>query len=118
MAMSGCSACAAGSAPRRLNSSCTEKTRCTVGRFVAAFSARATSTITAQPARSSTDVPAMRSSASVDHLRPVDDRRADIDAGGAHLLGAGEAGVDVELGIGQRPGISPPASSRDGSCWR
>ena len=64
MAMSGDSACAAVNAPRRLNSSCTEKTRCTVGLRRMAASARATSTMTAQAARSSTEVPAIRSPAS------------------------------------------------------
>ncbi len=64
MAISGRSACAAVTAPRRLNSSCTEKTKWMVGRFGAAMIWRATSTMTAQPARSSTEVPAMRSSES------------------------------------------------------
>ena len=56
------------------------------------FSARATSSSTAQPARSSTAVPAMRPSASSTALRLVDDRRADIDAGGERFVGDCEAG--------------------------
>ena len=36
-------------------------------------------------------------------LRPVDDGRADIDAGGKRFVAAAEACVDIEVGIGHNP---------------
>ena len=103
MAMSGDSAWAAVSAPRRLNSSCTEKTRCTVG-------------LRAHRGKRAADLDDHRAGGSIvdrragnavageaDDLRLVHHRCSYIDAGGERLRSAGKAGVDIELGVRQDP---------------
>ena len=97
MAMSGCSTCAAVTAPRRLNSSCTEKTKCTRRPLRSRHQLprdfdddRAAGTVVDRGAGD-----AVRRE--LDPMRPIDDGGADVDAGGQHLVPAGEAGIDVEV---------------------
>ena len=108
--MPGCSACAAGSTPRRLNSSCTEndevhrrrrRARPERARHLEHHRA-AGAVVDRRPG----DAPARQ----LDRARPVDDGRADLDAGGARRVGAVEARVDRELPLRHAPGTSPPAS--------
>ena len=101
IATSGFNACAAVTAPRRLNSSCTENTRCSVGPLGSALQRarhfehhRAAGAVVDRGADDAVV-------GDFQHVRRIDDRRADHHAGGGDLRGAAVAAIDVELGIRQ-----------------
>ena len=99
--MSGFKACAAVTAPRRLNSSCTENTRCSVGPLGGALQcARDLQHHGAAGAvvdRGADDAVV----GELQHVRSIDDRRADHHAGGGNLRRAAVAAIDVEVGVRQ-----------------